>query len=106
MRPRAGTPHAPSAEAAWAVDLALLRDAQASMVAGNPARAGVLAARVAHGGPFDGEREALILIADCRTASGEADYAATALRAKSFVVAHEGSPLAARVRAACTSQMP
>ncbi len=91
-------------EAEWTTDLALLRDAQSSLVAGDAGRARSLAGRVAAHGPFRVEREAILAIADCRVASRDAqvDAEGAQRRGAAFVNAHAGSPLAVRVSAACT----
>lgn len=100
-------PRSPATEAAWAADLALLRDAQASMAAGDPHRARELARRVSPV-TFDDEREALLTIADCMTTREESDEIGRARaeerakrRAATFANARADSSLAARVRAAC-----
>jgi hypothetical protein len=83
----------------WARDMANLHDAQAALVAGDPRGALKLASLVDPQGPFAGERDAMSLVARC---SMDPTDAKAITEARTFETAHAGTPLAERVRAACS----
>ncbi|MBL8715561.1 MAG: hypothetical protein JNL79_06170 [Myxococcales bacterium] len=88
-----------SASASIDEELALLRDAQAALSAGNAALAKKLLDRHAATfptGSFAEERKALQIVARCTSGDPGAHTAATA-----YLTARPDAPMAARIRAAC-----
>jgi hypothetical protein len=87
------------AAASLANDVENLRQAQASLVAGQPGDALAAALRVSANGPLADEREGVRVLATCALGAPGATE-----QAQDFVARRPLAPLALRVRAACLGQ--
>jgi hypothetical protein len=87
------------AAASLANDVENLRQAQASLVAGQPDEALAAALRVSVNGPLADEREGVRVLATCALGAPGASE-----QARDFVARRPLAPLAMRVRAACLGQ--
>lgn len=83
-----------------ASDVASLREAQAALVAGNPAAALEAADRVQVDGPLADERDGVRVLAAC--AMGAVDSRA---QAEAFLARRPDVPVALRIRTACASRL-
>lgn len=100
-RPSPSRPASAGASSSLASELALMREVNAALKAGQPARALELlkTPRNGDGGYMREEREAARVFALCQSGNGRAARA----EAEVFVRRHPQSPLASRVRATCSS---